>query len=156
MKMNYKFSTIFFVALVGAGSFYSLPAFAQSPGSSSCSGAPQAGGDEAASNKVSAVGPLFWEVLGHKIHLVRGADGLIHLSYARVFTNDTAYPVTLKSIEVVDPACRNQPTGTNQVVSMLGKNVTGQFFLFSLPKRFETDLNYSNRTRAWADCVSLL
>jgi hypothetical protein len=143
MKLNYVLTT-FFVALVCAGSFYALPAFAQSPGSSSCSGAPQAGEDEAASSKVSGVGPLFWEVLGHKIQPVSGADGLIHLSYPAVFTNNTAYPVTLKSIEVVDPAGRNQPTGTNQVVSMSGKDVTGQFFLFSLPKRFETDLNYSS------------
>lgn len=132
-----------FVALVGAGSFYAWSAFAQSPGSSSCSGDRQAGEDEAASSRVSAAGPLFWEVLGHKIHPVRGADGLIHLSYAMVFANNTAYPVTLKSIEVVDLACRNQPTGTNQVVSMSGMDVTGQFFLFSLPKRFETDLNNS-------------
>lgn len=79
------------------------------------------------------IGPLSWRILGHTIQPVMGSDGLTHLAYALLLTNSWNQPATVKSIEVVDPAHDNAPTGKNEVMTDKNENVTGQLRLLSLP-----------------------
>ncbi len=79
------------------------------------------------------IGPLTWRLMGDAIQPVRGSDGQMHVAYSLLFTNSWNRPVTLVSIEVVDPAKGNGVTGKYQVLSMRNEDITGQFRLLSLP-----------------------
>ncbi|MFL6464791.1 MAG: M23 family metallopeptidase, partial [Bryobacteraceae bacterium] len=100
--------------------------------------------DPAPSSEPLAAGPLVWEVLGNKIYSVPGSDGSFHLAYVAVFTNESRFPVTVKSMEVLDPDHNNQLTGINQILSVLNEDVTGQLRLFSLPQTFD-QANFSTQ-----------
>jgi hypothetical protein len=79
------------------------------------------------------IGPLVWHVLGSGVYPVKGSDGLTHMAFAMQFTNVWNIPATIQSVEVVDPARGNKPTGTNRVISTKDEDVTGLAKLSSLP-----------------------
>jgi hypothetical protein len=81
-----------------------------------------------------AIGPLTWHLLGSGIYPVQASDGRTHLAFAMQFTNAWSVPATLQSIEVVDPARNNAPTGSNRVLSIKDEDVTGLLKLSTLPQ----------------------
>lgn len=78
------------------------------------------------------IGPLVWHLVGSGMYPVKGSDGLAHLAFAMQFTNSWGLPATIQSVEVVDPAQHNKPTGTNRVISIKDEDVTGLVKLSSL------------------------
>jgi murein DD-endopeptidase MepM/ murein hydrolase activator NlpD len=80
-----------------------------------------------------SIGPLVWHLIGSGIYPVKGSDGQTHLSFAMQFTNAWNTPVTIQSVEVVDPAQNNKLTATNRVISLKDEDVTGQLKLATLP-----------------------
>ena len=73
-----------------------------------------------------AVGPVTWHLLGSGIYAVKGSDGRTHVAFAMAFTNPWSGPTTIQSVQVVDPSRNNQRTGTDRVLSLDDKEVTGQ------------------------------
>lgn len=90
------------------------------------------------------IGPLTWRVLGSGIYPVKGSDGLMHLAYALQLTNSWSVPATIRSVEVIDPARGNQPTGRNRVLDVKNDDVTGKVKLFTLPGSMDA-ASYSNQ-----------
>lgn len=89
-----------------------------------------------------ALSPAIWNVLG-PIIAVPGTDGRVHLAYAVELTNHSSLPMTIESFEVIDPDRENQPTGTNQVLSVLNEDITGLAQPFILPLTLDKK-NYTN------------
>ncbi len=85
------------------------------------------------------IGPLSWSLMGDAIQPVQGTDGLLHLAYSLQFTNSWSRLAKLKSIQVVDPAKNNDGTGTNLVLTLRNKDVTGQFRLLSRTTTMDAD-----------------
>ena len=81
-----------------------------------------------------AIGPLVWHLVGSGVYPVKGSDGLTHLAFAVQFTNAWNLPATIRSVEVVDPAQNNKPTGKHRVISIKDEDVTGLVKLASLPQ----------------------
>lgn len=79
------------------------------------------------------IGPLVWHLVGSGVYPVKGSDGLMHLAFAMQFTNVWNQPVTIQSVEVVDPAKSYKPTGKYRVLSIKDEDVTGMVKLSSLP-----------------------
>ena len=71
------------------------------------------------------IGPLVWHLLGSGVYPVKGSDGLTHLAFAMQLRTHGASSTTIQSVEVVDPAQNNKPTGTNRVFSIKDEDVTG-------------------------------
>lgn len=69
--------------------------------------------------------PFTFQILDTKLHPVKGADGLIHLSYAALVTN-TALSLgrNFKAVPV-DPDQEFAPTGKNVVTLGSGQDITG-------------------------------
>jgi hypothetical protein len=80
-----------------------------------------------------AIGPLVWHLVGSGVYPVKGSDGQTHLAFAVQFTNAWNLPATIRSVEVLDPAQNNKPTGKNRVLSIKDEDVTGLVKLASLP-----------------------
>jgi Peptidase family M23 len=91
-----------------------------------------------------AIGPLVWHLLGSGIYPVQGSDGRTHLAFALQFSNAWSVPATIQSVEVVDPANKNAPSGTNRVVSIKDEDVTGLVKLSTLPPA-EDKSSYTSR-----------
>jgi hypothetical protein len=91
------------------------------------------------------IGPA-WHLVGSGVYPVRGSDGLIHLAFGMQFTNTWNIPMTIQSVEVVDPGQNNKPTGKNRVLSIKDEDVTGQLKLFSLPSTLDK-ANYSSKLK---------
>jgi hypothetical protein len=91
-----------------------------------------------------ASGPLAWKLLDDQIYTTKGTDGLYHLAYALVFTNEYYGAATIKSIEVLDPDRGFAPTGGNLQLSVKNEDITGQVRLFSLPQTYDA-ANFSTR-----------
>jgi Peptidase family M23 len=72
-----------------------------------------------------------WEVLGPVVP-VPATDGRTHLAYVIQLTDKSPSPMGVDSFEVVDPDKGNQVTGTNQVVTISGTNVTAKVQPFIL------------------------
>jgi len=89
------------------------------------------------------MGPV-WHLVGSGVYPVKGSDGLTHLAFAMQFTNPWNIPMTIQSVEVVDPSQNNEPTGTNRVLSIKDEDVTGQVKLLSLPPTLDK-ANYSSK-----------
>jgi Peptidase family M23 len=85
-----------------------------------------------------------WHLVGSGVYPVKGSDGLIHLAFAMQFTNPWNIPMTIQSVEVVDPSQSNKPTGTNRVLSIKDEDVTSQMKLLSLPGTMDK-ANYSSK-----------
>jgi hypothetical protein len=79
------------------------------------------------------VGPLTWHLLGSGIYPVKGSDGLVHLAFAVQLTSTWNATATIESVDVVDPARGNQPSGKNHVVTSKDEDVTGLAKLPMLP-----------------------
>jgi Peptidase family M23 len=79
------------------------------------------------------IGPLVWHLLGSGVYPVKGSDGRTHLAFAMQFTNVWNQPTTIQSVEVVNPATDNKPTGKNHVISAKDEDVTGMVKLSALP-----------------------
>lgn len=90
------------------------------------------------------IGPLVWHLIGTGIYPVKASDGLIHLAFAMQFTNPSSVSATLQSVEVVDPAQNNKPTGTNRVLSIKDEDVTSQLKLFTRPPKADKE-SYSSQ-----------
>lgn len=90
-----------------------------------------------------AAGPLGWKLLGDTIYTTIGTDGLYHVPYALVFTNEYFGTVNIKSIEVLDPDNDFKPTGNNSMLSIKNQDITGQVRLFALPQTFDA-ANFSS------------
>lgn len=78
------------------------------------------------------VGPLVWQLTGSGIYPVKASDKVMHVAFAMQFTNPSRSAATLQTLEVVDPAKNNAPTGSNNVISIKDEDVTGQLKLFTL------------------------
>ena len=83
-----------------------------------------------------ALSPAVWTVLG-PVNAVQGSDGLVHLAYVIQLTNHSTKPMTVESLEVVDPDHGNQRTGRNQVVTILNEDVTAQAQPFNFPSTLD-------------------
>jgi Peptidase family M23 len=90
------------------------------------------------------IGPLVWHLLGSGVYPVNGSDGLTHVAFAMQFTNSWNLPVTIRSVEVVDPSQNNKPTGANRVLSIKDQDVTGLVKLSSLPSTMDK-ASYSSK-----------
>jgi len=88
--------------------------------------------------------PVGWQLLDDHIYGAPGSDGLYHVAYSLVFTSEYFAPVTIKSIEVVDPDKGFQPTGKNLMLSINNENITDQVRLFSLPQTYDA-ANFSTQ-----------
>jgi hypothetical protein len=86
-----------------------------------------------------SIGPATWHLLGSGIYPVEGSDERIHIAFAMLFTNPWSAPTTIQSVEVVDPSRNNQPTGSNRVLSIDDKDVTGEI----RPLKSNANLNKS-------------
>ncbi len=89
-----------------------------------------------------ALSPAIWSVLG-PIEPVSGTDGRVHLSYALQLTNHSRAPMTVRSVQVIDPDSNNEPTGTDLVVTILNQNITGQVQPFTFPLTLDKN-NYTD------------
>jgi murein DD-endopeptidase MepM/ murein hydrolase activator NlpD len=89
-------------------------------------------------------GPLVWKMLEDEVFVTPGTDGLYHLAYVMTFTNEYYRPVTIKSIEILNPDRDFQPTGMNRILSIKNEDVTGQVRLFSLPPNLDA-ANFSTQ-----------
>jgi hypothetical protein len=96
-----------------------------------------AGGETKVPTEPLSAGPVAWQLLGEHIYTSPGSDGLYHVAYALVFSSEYYLPVTLSSIQVLDPDKDFQPTGTNLMLSINNENITDQVRLFSLPQTYD-------------------
>jgi Peptidase family M23 len=129
------------LAVLAALGMFQSPAVAQNP----CGNAPEYFKPLTSSDGQRyplSVGPV-WHLVGSGVYPVKGSDGLTHLAFAMQFTNSWSIPMTIQSVEVVDPS-ENNPTGTNRVVSIKDEDVTGQLKLLSLPPSLDK-ANYSSK-----------
>jgi hypothetical protein len=144
MKIILRLLQIVLTALIGFGS----PALAQKP----CANtpdyfAPLTSGD--GQRYPLTIGPLVWHLLGSGVYPVKGSDGLTHLAFGMQFTNVWDVPATIASVEVVDPAKDDRPTGTNHVLSAKDEDVTGLLKLTSLPPT-QDKASYSSKLASGA------
>jgi hypothetical protein len=133
---------LFLLVLTALGTFH-LAALAQTR----CDSAPDyfeplTSGD--GQRYLLTIGPLVWHLVGSGVYPVKGSDGRTHLAFAMQFTNSWNVPMTIQSVEVVDPSQKNQPTGANRVLSIKDEDVTGQVKLLSLPGTMDK-ANYSSQ-----------
>jgi murein DD-endopeptidase MepM/ murein hydrolase activator NlpD len=134
---------IFASSLLIASAFSGLPGFAQSkPDEKVSAPAAQVMKTGDGERFPMTIAPLTWNLLGSGVYPVKGTDGRMHLAYTLLFTNSWPRSVTLKSIEVVDPARGNEVTGRNKVLSLKKEDVTSLFRSFTLPPTMDR-ANYS-------------
>lgn len=91
-----------------------------------------------------SAGPVGWQLFDDHIYAAPGADGLYHVAYSLVFTSEYSAPVTINSIEVLDPDKKFQPTGTNLMLSIKNEPITDEVRLFALPATFDA-ANFSTQ-----------
>src|ERR1700733_889250 len=144
MKIILRLLQIVLTALIGFGS----PALSQK----ACANtpdyfAPLTSGD--GQRYPLTIGPLVWHLLGSGVYPVKGSDGLTHLAFGMQFTNVWDVPATIASVEVVDPAKDDRPTGTNHVLSAKDEDVTGLLKLTSLPPT-QDKASYSSKLASGA------
>jgi hypothetical protein len=74
--------------------------------------------------------PVTLHILQSDLIPVRATDGLVHLAYAAQLTNVSHDPATLNAIVPTDPRHGLTPSGTNEVVDMDGREITGMVLPF--------------------------
>jgi hypothetical protein len=85
--------------------------------------------------------PLTLRVNGGAVYPVPGTDGVTHLAFSATISNVSSFPVTIRSIEVVDAATQKS-FGRSQVETTTGADVTLKPVLFSKPAGVD-DQNFS-------------
>jgi hypothetical protein len=88
------------------------------------------------------ISPATWKVLGPVIP-VPGTDRRVHLAYTIELTNHTSVLMSIQSFQAVDPDRDGEPTGVNQVVSVLNEDIRGLAQPFALPLTLDKR-NYTN------------
>jgi hypothetical protein len=66
------------------------------------------------------------------------------VAYSLLFTSEYSAPVTINSIELLDPDKKFQPTGTNLMLSIKNEPITDEVRLFALPATFDA-ANFSTQ-----------
>jgi len=88
-----------------------------------------------------ALSPAIWNVLG-PITMAPGTDGLTHVPYVIRLTNKSGSPMTLQSVDTVNPHDGNTLTGTNRILTIKNEDVTGDVLPFLAPATLDAT-NYS-------------
>lgn len=103
-----------------------------------------------------ALTALAWTPIGGPPVPVKGTDGRIHLAYEMLFTNLSATPARVVSVEVVDPIRRNRVVGTSRVVTIKDEDVSAKLRQFALPQPTLAGADFTDRLRPARSAVLYL